>query len=801
MISSRVYLIFSLTIIGILFISGCVSRETSTKTPTITQPPAQELPELPEIEPTQSQIQQPQQPEQPQSQLPPPECIGRAETDQNLPESCKIWFSIQKTQQPQAIQQQAQPHQPSQQQETITVKATDSVYKTVQTKPTGWFTTGQDADIMLSGIDFNNAGGPLLFNHPGRIASDGKRLLLADRNNNRVLIWNTLPTNNTPPDIVLGQPDFTQNNPGTGLHQFNWPSSVAVANSKVVVADTENDRILIWNSFPTRNAQPADLVLDLPTIGSNFALGNNFEWPWGVWTDGTKLAVSATGGSRVLLWNTFPIQNNQLPAVVLSAQGKFGTPRSITSNGRYLIVGDHNAKVPIGPSGHIDGSATFFWKTWPTSDDQPYDFYLEGMRAGTFLPDNRLILLSSTHYPVSIWNKPPTDANDAPNLILGQTGGWRAPGYYFVAGDSSDIVYAGGRLYFSLANGNKIVVYNGMPNASGQFPEFAASVPALYNSDNFSDQPPDFAIGAQDVYTNTLKTNFFMGNPQVATDGKSLFAVSDFNANMYVWKNLPDESGAHPDFVYDLFGQTGSINFAASAIAVGQNAMVLGGRAAGDKPTIYIWKKIPLNGELPDTTFQGKVGNIELKGPNIGVAIDDKYFYLSDGPANKIYVWEGFPDSGSHPKFTLDAPFPGRIYSDGKHLISIVGVNQAPGSHTVGIWEISKLSHSSQPAILPTDPQDIGHRFNGIGSAVVKDQHLFIADTGFGRVHVWTKVADALAGEKADVVLGASDLQEINQEIGRNKLFWPASLAFDGSYLWVGEFKFSGRLLRFNVQP
>lgn len=61
MISSRVYLIFSLTIIGILFISGCISRETPTKAPTITQPPAQELPEQPEIQ------------EQPQQELPLPE--------------------------------------------------------------------------------------------------------------------------------------------------------------------------------------------------------------------------------------------------------------------------------------------------------------------------------------------------------------------------------------------------------------------------------------------------------------------------------------------------------------------------------------------------------------------------------------------------------------------------------------------------------------------------------------------------------------------------------------------------------
>ncbi|KKL28011.1 hypothetical protein LCGC14_2379410, partial [marine sediment metagenome] len=36
----------------------------------------------------------------------------------------------------------------------------------------------------------------------------GTRLFLADRNNNRILIWNELPTGNTAPDLVLGQEDF-----------------------------------------------------------------------------------------------------------------------------------------------------------------------------------------------------------------------------------------------------------------------------------------------------------------------------------------------------------------------------------------------------------------------------------------------------------------------------------------------------------------------------------------------------------------------------------------------------------------
>lgn len=127
------------------------------------------------------------------------------------------------------------------------------------------FQTGQNAELMLSGVDFNNTGGPLLFNHPTGIASDGTRFLLCDRFNNRVLIWNTLPTKwNAQADLVLGQSDFFANNPGTSKGELNWPGNVAIGgNGLVAVAD---DRLLIWKNFPTRNAQAADVAISLPAI-------------------------------------------------------------------------------------------------------------------------------------------------------------------------------------------------------------------------------------------------------------------------------------------------------------------------------------------------------------------------------------------------------------------------------------------------------------------------------------------------------------------------------------------------------
>jgi len=154
-----------------------------------------------------------------------------------------------------------------------------------------WYATGQNADLMVSGVDFNNSGSNLYFNHPNGLATDGTHFLVCDRFNNRILVWNTLPnSSNTAPDLVLGQPNFVSNNPGTSKNQLNWAGNASLsAQGQLAVADTENDRILLWNHFPTDNGQPADVSLFLPGMtlpGAPMLYG----WPWGVWTDGNRVA-------------------------------------------------------------------------------------------------------------------------------------------------------------------------------------------------------------------------------------------------------------------------------------------------------------------------------------------------------------------------------------------------------------------------------------------------------------------------------------------------------------------------------
>jgi len=192
---------------------------------------------------------------------------------------------------------------------------------------------GNSANIVLGQPDFvtttaaaTQAGMSL----PTSIATDGKILAVADTENNRVLIWKTIPAKNTQPaDIVVGQPDFTTTAtlvPPTAK-SMRGPQGVWIQNGKLYIADTQDHRVLIYNSIPTSNGAAADLVLGQPnfttfvepdlTQAKSDATANNLLNPVSVTSDGTRLYVTDLGHHRVLIWNSIPTQNQQAADVVV----------------------------------------------------------------------------------------------------------------------------------------------------------------------------------------------------------------------------------------------------------------------------------------------------------------------------------------------------------------------------------------------------------------------------------------------------------------------------------------------------
>lgn len=167
-------------------------------------------------------------------------------------------------------------------------------------------------------------------------------LIVADTNNSRVLIWNSVPTsaNAMPADLVLGQGSMT-NCTANDDDQDGWdgsasartlsePTAVWSDGERLVVADADNHRILIWNTFPAEDFQPAEIVLGQSDFSSTTANDDDqdgaqdrpsartLSFPYhGVWSNGLQLFVSDSGNQRVLIWNHFPTDNFQAADVVL----------------------------------------------------------------------------------------------------------------------------------------------------------------------------------------------------------------------------------------------------------------------------------------------------------------------------------------------------------------------------------------------------------------------------------------------------------------------------------------------------
>lgn len=145
---------------------------------------------------------------------------------------------------------------------------------------------------------------------PTSVAVSQGKLLVADGSNQRVLIWNSLPTSNYQgADVVVGQPDFTHAYTSTSSLQLNAPSGVLVYKGRLFVAAALQNRVLFWNQVPTTNEREADGVLgqatfftDLPNIPVLDALAlEQLSSPGGMTAVGSRLIIADTLNNRVVV--------------------------------------------------------------------------------------------------------------------------------------------------------------------------------------------------------------------------------------------------------------------------------------------------------------------------------------------------------------------------------------------------------------------------------------------------------------------------------------------------------------------
>jgi hypothetical protein len=149
-----------------------------------------------------------------------------------------------------------------------------------------------------------------------------------------VLIWHGYPTrSNQPADVVLGQADFAGDLANRGLDgpeadTLNWCYGVTIADGRLIVADTGNRRVLIWNRIPECNGALADLVLGQrdfdcrdENAGANID-ARGMRWPHAVAVRGNMVIVADAGNNRVMVWPKTPQTDGAACDFVLGQSGQ-----------------------------------------------------------------------------------------------------------------------------------------------------------------------------------------------------------------------------------------------------------------------------------------------------------------------------------------------------------------------------------------------------------------------------------------------------------------------------------------------
>jgi hypothetical protein len=163
---------------------------------------------------------------------------------------------------------------------------------------------GSEADFIIGAGE--KGVGANRFHSPAGIACNDQMLALADQGNNRVLVWSGIPTKNRAADFVIGQVDMRGRSGGVGPLSLSSPAAVTIKNSRFVISDSGNNRVLIWNTLPSSNTKNPDLVFGQEDFfssrpNSSGEGATSLRSPQGVCMDESQLYIADADNSRVLI--------------------------------------------------------------------------------------------------------------------------------------------------------------------------------------------------------------------------------------------------------------------------------------------------------------------------------------------------------------------------------------------------------------------------------------------------------------------------------------------------------------------
>ena len=469
------------------------------------------------------------------------------------------------------------------------------------------FANGQNGCNVLGQATFTTALAATTAGGLNNVQAPGydllrSRLFVADRNNNRVLVFDLSGgiTNGMSAAFVLGQSDFTSNFPATSASGMRGPTGIShdIVGSRLFVADNGNNRVLMYDiSSGITNGMNATRVLGQ----NNFLIGtpglsrNEFNAPRNIHYSAAlqDLFVADTVNNRILV---------------------FDASRN--------VVNGENAKDVLGQANFNSNTPA----TTQSGMSLPYDVNYDFVNQRLFVADrfNSRVLIFDLSRAVN--------NGMAANFVLGQAGFTSGTAAVTQAGMSSPSGVAfdpsSSRLFVSDQNSNRVLIFdlssgitNGM-NATivlGQT-DFISGDPATTQSGLNSPVGSYFDSSNRSLYVAEPGNNRVMVFNQKAGPGlanPSFVAVTSSTVNAQ-WASVIDATG------YTLVASTVNANpplVSASVSAAGTAATVSG---LTPRTTYYLFSNATGNtcGLPTPYTFIGSTVTLvgePIIGPNRGI--------------------------------------------------------------------------------------------------------------------------------------------------------------------------------------
>lgn len=546
------------------------------------------------------------------------------------------------------------------------------------------------------------------FFKPSQLTSDGIHMALADNSNNRVLIWNTIPTRTyQPADIVIGQADFSQRESNRGLAAatsmtLSGPAGVIYIGSKLVISDQLNNRLLVYNSTPTQNGTAADLVIgqgDFITSSFNrtgsttVSSAKSLYWPYSLSTDGVKLLVADAYNNRVLVWNSVPTALDVDADLVIgqtsftvntgaTTQSRLSRPRHMEIAGNSLYIADTNnsrivyhSTFPVSngvAATAVIGQASVTASAQNRGASTPSAMSL-ALPTNIAAIDGALWIADSTNSRLLKFNTLPAPMNTTEGSALAADAVWgqltmvignvnqiqspNANGFSRISG-----VCAHGAHVLAIDAGNqRLLVFDRSHPTEGAI--------AVIGQDNFQGNLAN--KGASSPSASSLYISGSGLDPACVFDSRGRLYISDHNNNrVLVWNQTPVTSGSSADYV---IGQTNFTTSASQGCNASGLALPTGLGILNDKLIVADYGNhrsliFDVSGTIPSTTAEVVIGAPNFQTCSTGatatkaaypwsITLDGSLLFIVEYTNNRIMVYNTVPTTNGVPAdFVIGQP-------------------------------------------------------------------------------------------------------------------------------------------------